>query len=212
MLRLRGTEQLLIEFQREDRDELQICKLAHQLRARAQPDGALARIVTDLGLSEHGIREKWAKARDDGAREGTWMHAQFECLLNGGSLPCRTAEVVLLTEFLRSRPDMTAYRTEWRVYAENEDVAGSIDYVAERADGSKVIVDWKRTRRARLNDQAFGRFMREPLCSLPDCTLWHYRLQLNVYRFILEEVLWASRFLHVHSGHPPRQRRPAVCR
>ena len=115
------------------------------------------------------------------------MHAQFEHLLNGGSLPSRTEEVALLAQFLRSQPGMTAYRTEWRIYAEEEDVAGSIDYVAERPDGSKVIVDWKRTKRTRLNNEAFGKFMRRPLCSVPDCTLWHYRLQLNAYRFILEK-------------------------
>ena len=171
---LKDAEQLLMEFQPKERDELRICK-------------ALAEMVTGLGLSAAEIREKWAKARDDGAREGTWMHAQFECLLNGGSLPCQTAETVLLARFLRSQRDTIAYRTEWQVYADDEDIAGSIDYVAERADGSKVIVDWKRTRRARLSEEAFGKLMQGPLCGVPDCTLWHYRLQLNVYRFILEK-------------------------
>ncbi|CAE7332136.1 ANKRD50 [Symbiodinium microadriaticum] len=92
-----------------------------------------------------------------------------------------------MAQFLHSQQGMTAYRTEWRVYADDEDIAGSIYYVAERADGSKVIVDWKRTRRARLRDEAFGKYMRGPQCKVPDCTLWHYRLQLNVYRFILEK-------------------------
>ena len=147
----------------------------------------MAGLVAGLGLSRNEIQRKWARARDDGAKEGTWMHAQFEHLLNGGSLPSLTKEVVLLSEFLRSQPGMTAYRTEWRIYAEDEDVAGSIDYVAKRSDGSKIIVDWKRTRRTRLSNEAFGKFMRGPLCSVPDCTLWHYRLQLNIYRYILEK-------------------------
>ena len=187
LAQLRDTEQLRQAFQQEGRDELQICKLAHRLLARDRKDGPIAKLVAGLGLSENEIREKWAQAREDGAKEGTWMHAQFEHLLNGGSLPSRTKEVVLLAQFLRSHPGMTAYRTEWRVYAEEEDVAGSIDYVAERTDGSKVIVDWKRTRRTRLSGEAFGKTMRRPLCSVPDCTLWHYRLQLNVYRYILEK-------------------------
>lgn len=187
LAQLKGTGQLLRAFQQEERDELQICRLAHRLRATAPEDDAIAELVAGLGLSESEIREKWAQAREDGAKEGTWMHAQFEHLLNGGSLPSRTEEVALLAQFLRSQPGMTAYRTEWRIYAEEEDVAGSIDYVAERPDGSKVIVDWKRTKRTRLNNEAFGKFMRRPLCSVPDCTLWHYRLQLNAYRFILEK-------------------------
>ena len=112
------------------------------------------------------------------------MHAQFEFLLNGGSLTSRTVEVILLAQFLRSQQGTTAYRTEWRVYADDEDIAGSIDYVAERADSSKVIVDWKRTRRARLRDEAFGvladgplRFVSssiEALCDDCECTAMNF--------------------------------------
>ena len=72
------------------------------------------------------------------------MHAQFECLLNGGSLQVETPEVALLAKFSESQRNALAFRTEWKVYADEEDVAGSVDYVAMQADGAKVIVDWKR--------------------------------------------------------------------
>ena len=206
---------LAAELTREQPDEEVICQLAWQLRAQAagnpREEAATAAVLRELCLSEEEIRQKWAKAREEGSREGTWMHAQFECLLNGGSVPEKTEEVQLLMKFLTAEPDMVAYRTEWRVYAHEEDIAGSIDYVAERADGSKVIVDWKRTKNMRLKGRAFGKVMRTPLNHVPDCAVWQYRLQLNVYRFILEKY-YGQRIsaMYIVGTHPDNGQEPWV--
>ena len=189
--KLPGSEELLAELKRQERDELKVCRLAFKLRANQasspNQDADVADALTELGLSREEIMRKWEKARQDGAREGTWMHAQFQCLLNGGSVPDKTTEVFLLSQFLQSQSNTKAFRTEWQVYADNEDLAGSIDYVAKRPDNSVIIVDWKRTSPSRLQRKACNKFMRTPLSHVPDCTLWHYRLQLNVYKFILEK-------------------------
>ena len=186
-----GSEELLAELQRLERDELKVCRLAFKLRANhannPEKDIDIANALTELGLSQEEIMRKWEKARQDGAKEGTWMHAQFQCLLNGGTVPAKTTEVFLLSQFLRSQANTKAFRTEWQVYADSEDLAGSIDYVAKRPDNSVAIVDWKRTSPYRLQRQTSNKFMRTPLSHVPDCTLWHYRLQLNVYKFILEK-------------------------
>ena len=77
----------------------------------------------------------------------------------------------------------TLTRKMWReVYR----LRGHIDYVAVQADGTKVVVDWKRTRNLEDECNSFSRSMRCPLDDVPDCVLWHYRLQLNVYRYILQ--------------------------
>ena len=182
-----GGKELLAELQRPERDELKVCRLAFKLRANhasnPDKDADIACALTELGLSREEIIHKWEKARQDGAKEGTWMHAQFQCLLNGGSVPAKTTEVFLLSQFLRLQANTKA----WQVYADSEDLAGSIDYVAKRPDSSVIIVDWKRTSPHRLQRQACNKFMRTPLSHVPDCTLWHYRLQLNVYKFILEK-------------------------
>ncbi|CAE7244816.1 ANKRD50 [Symbiodinium natans] len=186
-----GGKELLAELQRPERDELKVCRLAFKLRANhasnPDKDADIACALTELGLSREEIIHKWEKARQDGAKEGTWMHAQFQWLLNGGSVPAKTTEVFLLSQFLRLQANTKAFRTEWQVYADSEDLAGSIDYVAKRPDGSVIIVDWKRTSPHRLQRQTCNKFMRTPLSHVPDCTLWHYRLQLNVYKFILEQ-------------------------
>ncbi|CAE7230693.1 ANKRD50 [Symbiodinium natans] len=173
------------------RDEEALCLLLSEARDMAAEDEEdhqhLTHLFDSLCMSETEILEKWEEAKETGAREGTWMHAQFECLLNGGCVPTLTPEVQLLARFLRSQEDLRVYRTEWRIYADKEDIAGSIDFVGIRPDSTKVLVDWKRTSRMQHRHDAFGRFMQPPVHNLPDCALWHYRLQLNIYRHILQQ-------------------------
>ena len=213
--KMSGGEELLAELQRQDRDELKICRLAFRLRAN-QPDNSdkeedVDKIVAELGLSKEEIMHKWQKARQVGATEVTWMHAQFQCLLNGGSVPEQTTEVLLLSKFLQSQANTKAFRTEWQVYADKENLAGSIDFVAKKPDGSAIIVDWKRTSPSRLQQKTCSRFMRSPLSHVPDCTLWHYRLQLNVYKFILEKYYGeAVSAMYIVGTNPSYENQPFV--
>jgi hypothetical protein len=59
--------------------------------------------------------------------------------------------------------------------------------VYENPDGTLSIYDWKRSKNiTRINN--FNKFALPPqLCHLPDSNFWHYSLQLNIYRKILEE-------------------------
>ena len=78
------------------------------------------------------------------------------------------------------------FRTEWRIYATDESVAGSIDFVAREPNGSLVLFDWKRARKLHEKDNSFGKFMKSPVSHVPDAALFQYRLQLNLYKWILE--------------------------
>ncbi|CAE7208534.1 unnamed protein product [Symbiodinium microadriaticum] len=78
------------------------------------------------------------------------------------------------------------FRTEWCVYGEAEDVAGSIDAVAIRQD-EYCILDWERTKALASKDAAYGRMMHFPLNNVPDSVLWHYRVQVNIYAWILRK-------------------------
>ena len=52
------------------------------------------------------------------------------------------------------------------------------------ADGSLDIYDWKRVKEIN-RDNNFGKFSKMGL--IPDTNFWHYALQLNMYKFILQE-------------------------
>jgi ATP-dependent exoDNAse (exonuclease V) beta subunit len=65
-------------------------------------------------------------------------------------------------------------------------IAGSIDMVFENEDGTLLIYDWKRCKEI-LKTTAFNKFAKtECISHLPDTNYWHYCLQLNVYKYILE--------------------------
>jgi hypothetical protein len=80
------------------------------------------------------------------------------------------------------------YRTEWMVYDEEVRIAGSIDMVYEDpvGDGSLMIYDWKRAKEIKKTD-GFNKFSTtECINHLPDTNFWHYALQLNIYKAIIE--------------------------
>ena len=58
--------------------------------------------------------------------------------------------------------------------------------VYENPDGTLSIYDWKRSKLiTRINN--FNKFAIQPvICHLPDSNFWHYSLQLNTYKKILE--------------------------
>ena len=74
------------------------------------------------------------------------MHYQFECWMNWVAVPADSTEMQLFLKFVRGLDGLTAYRTEWTIFAEAERLAGSIDFVAQDANGLLVIFDWKRTK------------------------------------------------------------------
>lgn len=85
---------------------------------------------------------------------------------------------------------LVPYRAEWCVYSEDHLLAGSIDMLFENPDGTLQIYDWKRCKgdlRPEQENEAFPKFAIIPgLESLPDNDFWHYAIQLNQYKNILE--------------------------
>jgi ATP-dependent exoDNAse (exonuclease V) beta subunit len=90
-------------------------------------------------------------------------------------------------KFIKDNPDLKPYRTEWTIYHEELKLAGSIDMVYENPDGSLKIYDWKRSKEiSKINN--FNKYaITECVSHLQDANYWHYSLQLNTYKAILEE-------------------------
>jgi len=89
---------------------------------------------------------------------------------------------------------LRAYRTEWTIFHEEARISGSIDMVFENLDlctgapnGTFSIYDWKRCKEITRHN-AFNKWAVTPgLEHLPDTNFWHYSLQLNLYKYILQE-------------------------
>ena len=60
-------------------------------------------------------------------------------MLNGGGIAGGSQEMLLLNKFLRQSQRLLAYRAEWAMWAEDESLAGSIDFVTRDMDGRLVL-------------------------------------------------------------------------
>ena len=96
-------------------------------------------------------------------------------------------EWLYFLNFLRDYPDLKPYRTEWMIYDEELKLSGSIDMIYENPDGSLMIYDWKRSKEiSRVNN--FNEYAKTQCIShLPNSNFWHYALQLNTYKAILQK-------------------------
>ena len=159
------------------------------------------------GLTPEQIKSQWNSNKSFVADSGTNLHFQIECFMNNSqilssytnkelyefymenyssihdSLPL---EWQYFINFIKDHPDLKPYRTEWLIYDEDIKIAGSIDMVYENPDGTLSIYDWKRAKIiTRINN--FNKFAIHPIiCNLPDSNFWHYTMQLNTYKSILE--------------------------
>ena len=161
------------------------------------------------GKTAEEIEEMWSKAGRDAAAKGTEMHYKIECFYNDAD----TADVDTASDtppelkyfknfhnehVAGEQATLRPYRTEWTVFHEEARIAGSIDMVYEviqdsrrwgaepPADPPLAIYDWKRCREIVKTNRG-NKFATHPAIEhLPDTNYWHYALQLNIYKYILQ--------------------------
>jgi hypothetical protein len=139
------------------------------------------------GMTRKTIKEDWDKNRDSAAGSGTNMHYDIECYWNGLQVSNDSIEYQWFLRFVKDFPELKPYRTEWMIYHEELKLSGSIDMVFENPDGTLEIYDWKRCKEIAY-ESGFGKSAITPCIShLPDTNYWHYALQLNTYRAILQQ-------------------------
>lgn len=135
------------------------------------------------------VQEILAKWKNDGlaaAGLGTKMHKSIESYYNDENIPedmINSLEFGYFQNFVKDFPELKPYRTEWEVYDEEHNLAGSIDMVYENPDGTLLIYDWKRSKEIKHNNSEKGFGI---LSQIPDANFWHYSIQLNTYKHILE--------------------------
>ena len=139
------------------------------------------------GQTRQQIKDGWDKNRDEAATAGTKMHYDIECFYNEMEVTNDSIEYQWFKRFVKDFPELKPYRTEWMVYHEELKLSGSIDMIFENPDGTLQIYDWKRSRGIEYESYN-GQSATNPVIShLPDTNFWHYSLQLNTYKMILEQ-------------------------
>ena len=160
------------------------------------------------GLTPEQIKAQWNSNKDAVSGAGTDLHYEIECFNNDKRFlfnytnkelyeiymadnkemhEFKSLEWKYFINFIKDTPQLKPYRTEWTVYHDDVKISGSIDMVYENPDGTLSIYDWKRAKNiTRINN--YNKFAISPeICHLPDSNFWHYALQLNTYKAILEQ-------------------------
>lgn len=111
----------------------------------------------------------------------------FEGMTLDGWTPAEGTEWSYFLDYQRRHGSHVGrpFRTEWLVFDEEHKVAGSIDMVYMKPDGTLAIYDWKRIEELKTENRFQSGL--GPVDHLPDTNYWHYSLQLNVYRYILQK-------------------------
>ena len=160
------------------------------------------------GLDKEQIKALWSSNNTGVTTAGTDLHFEIECFMNEKLIPLeythndlynlymsqykgnhdsRPLEWQYFINFVKDFPELKPYRTEWTIYHEDVKISGSVDMIYENTDGTLSIYDWKRAKNiTRVNN--WNKFaLPAEICHLPDSNFWHYALQLNTYKVILED-------------------------
>jgi hypothetical protein len=188
-------------------------EIIRKMRANAQKFA----VGPYYGKTDDEIKAGWDKNRDEASGAGTRIHLDIEHYYNSDpignlagdnyeALPSKEWEYFL--EYQRKHGSkFTPFRTEWLVWDISLNLAGSIDMVYRRPDGDLAIYDWKRTKELKLRNDFDN--MLGPCSHLPDVNYWHYAIQLNVYRRILQtcygENVTALALVVLHPNNPTYQ-------
>jgi ATP-dependent exoDNAse (exonuclease V) beta subunit len=127
----------------------------------------------------------------DNSSSGTITHADIENFYNEVPVENDTLEYKYFqqfnADFQKEHPNYRPYRTEWTVFFKDLKIAGSIDMVYENIDdGTLMIYDWKRVKSIEYESFDNETGVVECLKDIPHTNFWHYSLQLNTYKAILE--------------------------
>ena len=148
--------------------------------------------------------DKWERAGRTASEVGTFVHLQTENYFQRGFFETAyelrigdSVEIVSVEQeklhflrFIRDY-DIEPYRQEWPVYDKDLNIAGTIDLICQNDDGEYTIYDWKRSSKV-VNAQGqpivegFRGKMSHNGISLPDTSFYHYCIQQNLYRYMLE--------------------------
>ena len=135
-------------------------------------------------MSQNSILQKWEKNKVEACDAGTFLHETIEYYYNDCEHHNNTIEFGYFKKFQNDFKHLTAYRTEWEIFYEEKGVAGSVDMVFKNEDGSFSIYDWKRSKKIEKSNRFEFGF--NDFDHLPNSNFWHYTLQLNIYKYILE--------------------------
>lgn len=142
------------------------------------------------GMTDQEIKNSWTNNGKIASGSGTKMHKMIENFYNqieNDKEDEKSKEFqyfLTFNEEVVKKENFEPYRTEWSVFDGLIDLAGQIDMLYKKKDGTFALYDWKRVKEIKKEnnyEKGLGK-----LNKLDHCNYNHYSIQLNVYKRILE--------------------------
>ena len=141
------------------------------------------------GMSKDEIKKLWEDNGKKASEAGTKMHYDIECYYNDMDIEVEE-DCIEWNYFEKFEEEIGGkkepYRTEWMVWDDELKFAGSIDMTYINPDGTIDIYDWKRSVGIKKENK-WRSSTTKCIKHLPDSNFWHYSLQLNTYKALLEK-------------------------
>lgn len=149
------------------------------------------------------VVEQWAIKGERAKNVGTYLHSLIQSYWLGNDLNynykfdyqgcyCTCNEIISVEkefayfkQFL-SDSAIIPFRSEWTIFDEELGIAGTIDLISRNGDEFDIY-DWKRSEKAFPTERIF-KYGINGLENVPDIAYYHYAIQLNLYRYILEKL------------------------
>jgi hypothetical protein len=136
-------------------------------------------------MSDEEIKKLWSENGKNASENGTKMHKMIENYYNSEENKENSKEFQYFLSFNKTIENkFIPYRTEWSVFDGSLDLAGQIDMIYKKQDGTYALYDWKRSKEIK-KENSFEKGLGK-LSSLDHCNYIHYSIQLNIYKRILE--------------------------
>ena len=159
------------------------------------------------GKTREEIKEFWNKSSEIAMKEGVKLHNDIENYFNFIAVDNVSEEYQFFLNWWKKKQNKSntyteiPYRTEWKIYHEELKLAGTIDFVtlpfsSSSSDSNKkenkdvILYDWKRSKKIRMPSKSNKK---DSSCVIPglehleDVNYIQYSLQLNIYKYILEQ-------------------------
>ena len=161
------------------------------------------------GETPDQIKAGWNANRDAAAMAGTKLHYDIECYYNNVPQDNDTTEYRYFLNFAQNNSELVPFRTEWMLWDKELRLAGSVDMLFIKPDGTLAIYDWKRSKSIEKGNRWGDCATTECISHLPDANFWHYSLQLNTYKALVEKnygyTVSEMRLVCFHPNHKDYQ-------
>ena len=185
-------EKHIYHVKRRKEEYLSVTTLVKKIFPEFDTDAVIECLIKNnknyIGKDKETIKKEWEKNGKIAAEAGTRLHYNIELYNNNCGVDDNSIEFKHYLNFLRDHPELEPYRTEWQIYDNDYKIAGTIDMVYKNKNNGKYyIYDWKRVKQLKLKCFKMEDTALYPFNNIPNTNSYHYFIQLNLYKTLLEK-------------------------